>query len=181
MVKTQDVKDNGSNAKSGSTAFASHVTPSHSRLDNTSSSKKQKRKGNKDSRFRPSSLEGYSHPGHHDNEASEDLRHDLQGIGSQFSNIAYQPLSSHAVDVMIGSSTCPYHSSILEGRPTNPELLKGEDLMSRYLAQGPSEQYAMFYQQDSGELSTSKDCCCAETIGKSSQYDLLELGVEDDS
>jgi hypothetical protein len=38
--------------------------------------------------------------------------------------------------------------------------------MDRFLAEGPTEQSALFIREDSGELSIKKDCTCADNAGK---------------
>ena len=58
---------------------------------------------------------------------------------------------------------CPYHGPIVQGRLADPRSGQGPGPMDRYLAEGPSEQHAIFYRADTGELSTTRGCQCYET------------------
>ena len=88
--------------------------------------------------------------------------HDLLGLTSPASNTdhgQYRPILP-PVGRMQQGYVCPYHGSILQGRPADPRSGQGPGPMDRYLAEGPSEQHAMFYRADTGELSTTRGCQC---------------------
>ncbi len=36
--------------------------------------------------------------------------------------------------------------------------------LDRYLCEGPSEQYAMYFREDTGSLSTYKGCSCGQAM-----------------
>ncbi|KAA6410817.1 MAG: hypothetical protein FRX48_05127 [Lasallia pustulata] len=89
---------------------------------------------------------------------------DLLGLTTQASNTGqgqYGPILSPA-GYMQHAYICPYHGPILQGRPADPRSGQGPSPMDRYLAEGPSEQHAMFYRADTGELSTNRGCRCYE-------------------
>lgn len=58
--------------------------------------------------------------------------------------------------------TCSYHGPVFQGNA--PNTSRGLGPMARYFAAPPSEQYAIFNQPDSGDLSTSKGCRCLEIL-----------------
>lgn len=69
---------------------------------------------------------------------------------------------------------CPYHGPILQGRLADPRYEQGRSVdtrygqgprpMDRYLAEGPSEQYALLHHADTGKLSTYRGCRCYELM-----------------
>jgi hypothetical protein len=67
-------------------------------------------------------------------------------------------------------NACPYHGPVLnfESTKSQPE----QTAMTRWLAEGPHEAYAVFVRPDNGRLSVSKSCDC-ETLGGE-----LEMGSE---
>jgi hypothetical protein len=93
--------------------------------------------------------------------AQQKVMYDLHSVGSQFSNITstqhWTLLSSLAYTNQ--NHVCPYHNAILGDNPINTNSGRGLNPMTRYLAEGPSEQYATF-QPDTGELSLRKGCLC---------------------
>ena len=93
---------------------------------------------------------------------------ELLGIGSQISNtgiVQYEPRTTH-----VEAFPCPYHGPILQERLPNlhPD---GLGPMDRYLAEGPSEQHAIFYRPDTGNFSTFKGCRCIEKMQSSINTD----------
>ncbi|KAK3169015.1 hypothetical protein OEA41_005463 [Lepraria neglecta] len=92
--------------------------------------------------------------------------HDLLGVGSQTFNtgdIQYKPRTAR----MEETSVCPYHRLILQERLTNPCSGQGLGPMDRYLAEGPSERYAILHRPDAGTMSTYKGCRCIEMMESS--------------
>jgi hypothetical protein len=57
-------------------------------------------------------------------------------------------------------SACPYHGPIFENPAGSEVRGRGFTPMDRFLAEGVSEQYALFNRPDAKELSTSKRCIC---------------------
>ena len=62
---------------------------------------------------------------------------------------------------------CPYHGRILQEHPTKPQSGQGQDPMVRYLAEGPSERYAILHRPESGDTSTHNGCRCLEVMQSS--------------
>ena len=88
--------------------------------------------------------------------------HDLLGLTSQASDTGqgqYRLILSPQ-GTMQQVYVCPYHEPILQERPTDPRSGLGPGPMDRFLAEGPSEQHALFYRADTGELSTNRGCRC---------------------
>ncbi|KAF1955044.1 hypothetical protein CC80DRAFT_110908 [Byssothecium circinans] len=56
------------------------------------------------------------------------------------------------------ATTCPYHAKVLSG--AHEGTTTNLDPMRRFLAEGPTEQSALFVRPDNGQLSTSKGCIC---------------------
>lgn len=56
---------------------------------------------------------------------------------------------------------CPYHRALVS--PTQAGSTTGSPL-ERYLNNDPSEQYAVFFRPDTGELSTTRPCRCRESL-----------------
>ena len=59
---------------------------------------------------------------------------------------------------------CPYHGPILQGRPTNAQSGQGLSPMDRYVAEGPSERYAILPRPDGVKASTHNGCRCLELM-----------------
>ena len=57
---------------------------------------------------------------------------------------------------------CPYHGSILQGTPSNAHSGQGLGPMDRYIAEGPSERYAVLHRPDTERVSTHNGCRCIE-------------------
>ncbi|PVH95957.1 hypothetical protein DM02DRAFT_659681 [Periconia macrospinosa] len=53
---------------------------------------------------------------------------------------------------------CPYHTGVLSMK--NDTELRGLTPMQRFLAEGPTEQGALFILPDTGKLSIDKGCTC---------------------
>lgn len=64
-----------------------------------------------------------------------------------------------AADTM-KSSVCPYHSRGVQVLGAKANQRRGLGPMDRFMAEGPSEQYAVFLRPDTGKLSISRDCIC---------------------
>lgn len=62
---------------------------------------------------------------------------------------------------------CPYHGPILQGRPTNARPNPGLDPMDRYVAEGPSERYAILHRPDPQRAATHNGCWCLELMQSS--------------
>jgi hypothetical protein len=67
------------------------------------------------------------------------------------------PTSSQTSTTTTASQACPYHSRVPMNTGGQP---KGLSPMDRFLAEGPTEQSALFIRSDTGELSTNKGCTC---------------------
>ena len=59
---------------------------------------------------------------------------------------------------------CPYHRSILQGRPTHALSGQGLGPMDRYFAEGPSDRYAILHRPDTGNGTTHNGCRCLEIM-----------------
>lgn len=87
-------------------------------------------------------------------------RHDLQGLGSQAfdkSNVQPKPRTPRIEDALL----CPYHRSLLQGPPRPAQGLVP---MDRYVAEGPSERYAILHRPTTGVMSTDSGCRCLELM-----------------
>lgn len=62
---------------------------------------------------------------------------------------------------------CPYHGSLLQGRPTNAQSGQGLSPMDRYVAEGPSERYAILPRAAGDKASTHNGCRCFEFMQSS--------------
>lgn len=56
--------------------------------------------------------------------------------------------------------SCPHHDSIPEAPAMTRRQGWGQTPMDRFLAEGPTEQSALFNRPDTGRLSTSRGCTC---------------------
>lgn len=88
---------------------------------------------------------------------------DLHGQGSQGLSASSMQHESRTVR-MDEAFMCPYHGSILQGRPTNAQSGRGLTPMDRYVAEGPSERYAILHRPDAGNGSTHNGCRCLEMM-----------------
>lgn len=90
-------------------------------------------------------------------------RHDLQSGGSQASGkSSMQP--KPGTPRMEDAVACPYHRSIFQDPPTNPWPSQGLRPMDRYVAEGPSERYAILHRPNTEEMSTPSGCRCLELM-----------------
>ena len=88
---------------------------------------------------------------------------DLLSVGSQAfntGNAQFEPRMARVEEAF----ACPYHGPILQERLANYCSGQGLGPMDRYLAEGPSEQCAIFYRPDTGVMSTHKGCKCIEMV-----------------
>lgn len=89
--------------------------------------------------------------------------HDFRGQGSQglsASSMHHEPSTVRMDSVPI----CPYHGSILQDRPTHPRSGQGLAPMDRYVAEGPSERYAILHRPDAWNGSAHNGCRCLELM-----------------
>ena len=86
-----------------------------------------------------------------------------QGEGSQDTGVNSMQRESH-VPRMEEAFMCPYHGSILQGHPTNTRSGQGLSPMDRYVAEGPSERYAVVPRPDGARVSTHNGCRCFELM-----------------
>lgn len=92
--------------------------------------------------------------------------HKLLGVGSQHFQTGTAQYESRTASVD-ETYACPYHGPILQERLMNSRSGQGLGPMDRYLAEGPSERYAIFDRPDAGNLSTYKGCRCLERMQSS--------------
>lgn len=92
--------------------------------------------------------------------------HALQGEGSQPTGVSNTRHESRTprMEEAVG---CPYHDSILQGRPTNAPSGQGSSPMDRYVAEGPSERYAILHRPDGEKGTTYNGCRCLELMQSS--------------
>ena len=86
---------------------------------------------------------------------------DSQAFGT--SSIQNEPRTARLEEAF----ACPYHRSILQERPTNPRSGQALSPMDRYLAEGPSERYAILHRPEAGKVSTYNGCRCLEIMQSS--------------
>ena len=86
---------------------------------------------------------------------------DLHSEGAQASRVSSTPHQSRTPR-MEDAARCPYHGSILESRPINARSSQGLSPMDRYIAEGPSERYAILPRTDGDKASTHNGCRCLE-------------------
>lgn len=90
-------------------------------------------------------------------------RHDLRREGSQVpgsGSMQYEPHTTRIEEPL----ACPYHRHVLQERPTTACSGQGQGPMDRYLAEGPSERYAILHQPGTGSTSTPNGCRCLEVM-----------------
>ena len=92
--------------------------------------------------------------------------HTPQGEGSQTTRASSTQHESRTprMEEAVG---CPYHGSILQYRPTNAPSGQGLSPMDRYVAEGPSERYAILPRPDGDKASTHNGCRCREYMQSS--------------
>ena len=83
---------------------------------------------------------------------------DSQAFGA--SSIQNEPRTASLEEAF----ACPYHRSILQERPANPRSGQALSPMDRYLAEGPSERYAILHRPEAGNVSTYNGCRCLEIM-----------------
>lgn len=89
--------------------------------------------------------------------------HDLHGQGLQglsASSMQHEPRTVRMDEAFV----CPYHGSVLQGRPSSAQTGRGLAPMDRYVAEGPSERYAVLHRPDAGNGSTHNGCRCLEMM-----------------
>ena len=91
--------------------------------------------------------------------------HTPQGEGSQATRVSGQQESR--TPRMEEAHGCPNHGSILQCRPTNAPSGQGLSPMDRYVAEGPSERYAILPRPDGNKASTHNGCRCLEFMQSS--------------
>lgn len=92
--------------------------------------------------------------------------HRLLGMGSQFQkgNAQHDSRPVHVAEAY----RCPYHGPMLQERLMNSRSSHELNPMDRYLAEGPSERYAIIARPDASEpLSMYKGCRCTEMMQSS--------------
>ena len=92
--------------------------------------------------------------------------HALQGGGSQATRVSRTQHGSR-MPRMEEAAVCPYHGPILQGRPTNARSGQGLSPMDRYVAEGPSERYAIVPRPDGDKASTNNGCRCLDFMQSS--------------
>jgi hypothetical protein len=98
----------------------------------------------------------------------------LHSISAQFAAVHHNQLFT---EVIVNQDTwsCPYHGPVLESwNLSQRRSLHETDTMSMYLNGNPSEQYALFYRPDTGQMSTERGCVCVHLGHGRQQFDLLE-------
>ena len=108
---------------------------------------------------RPSANNPFAYPTTLDHQAP-------QGEGSPAAGVSSTQHGSRAprMEEAVG---CPYHGSILQGGPTNARSGQGLSPMDRYVAEGPSERYAVLHRPGGGNASTHNGCRCLEFMQSS--------------
>ena len=89
--------------------------------------------------------------------------HDLQDKGAHTvgeSSIQHEPRTARMEEAL----QCPYHGPILQGRPTNARPAHALGPMDRYVAEGPSERYAILHRPDNHRVATHNGCRCLELM-----------------
>jgi hypothetical protein len=90
--------------------------------------------------------------------------HNLQGIGSWIPESSHgHPLSLQMIPTK-SSLACPYHGPTLQMTWTGGQPREGSLPLTRFQAEGPSEQNAAFRRPDTGELSISRACSCHQIV-----------------
>lgn len=87
--------------------------------------------------------------------------HDLQNESAHTiteSSMQHQPRTPRMEEAL----ECPYHGPILQGHSTDARSDQGLGPMDRYVAEGPSERYAVLHRSDTRSLSTHNGCRCLE-------------------
>ena len=108
---------------------------------------------------RPSANNPFAYPTTIDN-------HALQAGGSQATRASGTQHESRTprMEEAVG---CPYHGPILQGRPANARSGQGLSSMDRYVAEGPSERYAVLHRPVGENASTHNGCRCLEFMQSS--------------
>ena len=86
---------------------------------------------------------------------------DLQNEGTHTSDGSSMQHEHHTAR-MDRALDCPYHGPILQGRRTNARPSQGLGPMDQYLAEGPSERYAILHRPDAKRMATHNGCRCFE-------------------
>ena len=95
----------------------------------------------------------------------EKANNTLRGHPNQRSNESQPSVGNTSSAVSntqgLGPPACPYHGPILQLAVSGSNPRQGLNPMERFLSSGPSEQPALLLRPDTGELSISKHCSCA--------------------
>ena len=68
--------------------------------------------------------------------------------------------ASSNISIQAQPPSCPFHGPILAMAHIHGCQGEGLGPMERYLAEGPSQQHAVFIRADTGRFSTSRGCTC---------------------
>lgn len=96
--------------------------------------------------------------------SNEDINHQPQRSTSTYADQGLLPLASNRIMAPDQHPPCLFHGSILQISSAHQSQGYGLGPMSRFLAEGPSEQYAVFIRADTGALSTSRGCTCRDVL-----------------
>ena len=105
---------------------------------------------------RPGADNGFAYPtfiGHQD----------LQGEGAQTPTASIMQHVPHTVPLE-KALACPYHGPILQNPPTKARTGQNQSPMDRYIAEGPSERYAILPRPINRDSSTHNGCRCLEIM-----------------
>ncbi|KAJ9662020.1 hypothetical protein H2198_001562 [Neophaeococcomyces mojaviensis] len=62
---------------------------------------------------------------------------------------------------------CPYHTAILDLTKFPSDDLRGNNVMTRFLSEGPDEHPAILNRSDNNKTSIDKGCTCADKADRS--------------
>lgn len=110
-------------------------------------------------------IDAFSTNGHASTKSSkEDNNHQSYRSTSTYADQGLLSLASTRISTRDQHPPCLFHGSILQMSSAHRSQGYGLDPMSRFLAEGPSEQYAVFIRADTGALSTSRGCTCRAVL-----------------
>ncbi|EKG19402.1 hypothetical protein MPH_03265 [Macrophomina phaseolina MS6] len=95
------------------------------------------------------------------------------GTSASASPSGYYPSQNSAVH----TTTCSYHKPLLQLQTHTPIYAStiSHDPLSRFLAEGPSEQSALYIQSDNGNTSLTRNCTCGHPMqGYGYQLELFD-------
>ncbi|MCJ1262342.1 hypothetical protein MMC22_002212 [Lobaria immixta] len=106
----------------------------------------------------------YTESNNHGNNGQAHLsngnNHQAHSSASTEAGGAPPPSASVRTSSRVQYPPCPFHGPILHTPSAHRSQGQGLDPLSRFLAEGPSEQHALFIRADTGALSTSRGCTC---------------------